>query len=91
MKPVLSETELFVYLIFFSVYLLHLLNDVPKIVIVTVPMRYFKLYHIQNAVFWDVEPCRYFVNQRFGGKYRLHLQGIRNLRAMNQREQVAVD
>jgi hypothetical protein len=28
------------------------------------------------------------VNRRFGGPYRLHLQGIRNPRAVNQREQV---
>jgi hypothetical protein len=27
-----------------------------------------------KAVFWDVAPCRYCVNQRFGGTYRLHLQ-----------------
>jgi hypothetical protein len=44
-----------------------------------------------NALFWDVAPCRYFVNWRFGGTYRLHLQGIRNPRAMNQREQVTLD
>jgi hypothetical protein len=42
----------------------------------------------KNAVFWDVASCRYFVNRRFGGTYRLHLQGIRNPQAMNQREQV---
>jgi hypothetical protein len=30
------------------------------------------------AVFWDVAPCRHCVNRRFGGTYRLHLQG-RNL------------
>jgi hypothetical protein len=29
---------------------------------------------IKNAVFWDVGPCRYFVNRRFGETYRLHLQ-----------------
>jgi hypothetical protein len=46
---------------------------------------------MKNAVFWDVALCRYFVNQRFGGMYRLHLQGRRNPQAMNQREQVAVD
>jgi hypothetical protein len=45
----------------------------------------------KNTVFCDVAPCRYFVNRRFGGTYRLHLQVIRNPRAMNQREQVAVD
>jgi hypothetical protein len=34
---------------------------------------------MNNAVFWDVAPCRYCVNRRFGGKYRLNLQG-RNTR-----------
>jgi hypothetical protein len=29
----------------------------------------------KNAVFWDVAPCRSCVNRRFGGTYRLHLQG----------------
>jgi hypothetical protein len=43
----------------------------------------------KNAVFSDMAQCRYFVNLRFAGKYRLHLQGIRNPRAMNQRVQVA--
>jgi hypothetical protein len=28
-----------------------------------------------TAVFWDVTPCRYFVNRRYGGTYHLHLQG----------------
>jgi hypothetical protein len=30
----------------------------------------------KNAVFWDVAPCRYCVSRRFGGTYRLRLQGI---------------
>jgi hypothetical protein len=30
---------------------------------------------IKNAVFWDVEPCRSYVTRRFGGTYRLYLQG----------------
>jgi hypothetical protein len=30
---------------------------------------------LKNAVFWDVAPCRYCVNRRFGGTYRLHLPG----------------
>jgi hypothetical protein len=34
--------------------------------------------------------CRYFVNPRFGGTYRLHLQGRRTPWAMNQCEKVAV-
>jgi hypothetical protein len=30
---------------------------------------------MKKAVFWDVVPCRYCVNRRFGGTYLLHLQG----------------
>jgi hypothetical protein len=30
---------------------------------------------MKNAVFWDVAPCTSCVNWRFGGMYRLHLQG----------------
>jgi hypothetical protein len=30
---------------------------------------------LKNAVFWDVAPCRSYVNRRFGRTYRLHLQG----------------
>jgi hypothetical protein len=30
---------------------------------------------MKNAVFLDVAPCRCCVNRRFGGTYRLHLQG----------------
>jgi hypothetical protein len=30
---------------------------------------------MKNAVFWDVVSCRSCVNRRFGGTYRLHLQG----------------
>jgi hypothetical protein len=29
---------------------------------------------MKNGVFWDVAPCRSYVNQCFGGTYRLHLQ-----------------
>jgi hypothetical protein len=36
----------------------------------------FKTDNIHKAaVFWDVAPCRSGVNRRFGGTYRLHLQG----------------
>jgi hypothetical protein len=42
---------------------------------------------MKNAVFRDVAPCRYCVNRRLGGTYRLHLQGRKNPRAKNQREQ----
>jgi hypothetical protein len=30
---------------------------------------------VKNAVSWDVASCKYFVNRRSGGTYRLHLQG----------------
>jgi hypothetical protein len=30
---------------------------------------------MNNVVFWDVAPYRSCVNRRFGGTYRLHLQG----------------
>jgi hypothetical protein len=37
------------------------------------PTKYFIL---KNAVFWGVAPCRCSgLNRRFGGSYRLHLQG----------------
>jgi hypothetical protein len=29
----------------------------------------------EECRFWDVAPCRSCVNRRYGGKYRLHLQG----------------
>jgi hypothetical protein len=32
--------------------------------------------NMKNAVFWGVAPCRCGrLNRRFGGSYRLHLQG----------------
>jgi hypothetical protein len=34
------------------------------------------MLRMKNAVFWDVAPCRCGrLNRRFGGSYRLHLQG----------------
>jgi hypothetical protein len=30
---------------------------------------------MKNAVFWDVAPCRSWVNRHFGGAHHLHLQG----------------
>jgi hypothetical protein len=50
------------------------------------------LFEVQNittlkkAVFWDVAPCRYGVNRRFGGTYRLHLQGIKEIIRKSARE-----
>jgi hypothetical protein len=36
----------------------------------------FTAVSMKNAVFLDVASCRYCVNRRYGGTYRLHLQGI---------------
>jgi hypothetical protein len=30
---------------------------------------------MKNAVFWNVASCSSCMNRRFGGTYRLHLQG----------------
>jgi hypothetical protein len=32
---------------------------------------------MKKAVFWDVVPCRNYVNRHIGGTYRLHLQSRR--------------
>jgi hypothetical protein len=40
-----------------------------------------------STIFWDITPCSPLnVNRRFGGTYRLHLQGRRISKATNQRE-----
>jgi hypothetical protein len=42
---------------------------------------------IKSTIFWDITPCSPLnVNRRFGGTYRLHLQGRRISRERNQRE-----
>jgi hypothetical protein len=35
----------------------------------------FTVVTMKNAVFWDVAPCSSCVNRRFGGMFRLDLQG----------------
>jgi hypothetical protein len=43
--------------------------------------------YLKRTIFWDMTPCSLLkVNRRFGGTYRLHLQGRRIRRASNQRE-----
>jgi hypothetical protein len=34
-------------------------------------------FGLKNGVFWDVAPCGFCVNRRFGGSYSLHFQGRR--------------
>jgi hypothetical protein len=59
-----------------------------------VSFEVFTAVTMKNAILWDVTPSRHSVNRRFGGTYRLHLQGRRkerkNPRARNQGEPVAV-
>jgi hypothetical protein len=45
----------------------------------TVRFEVFTAVTMKRAVFWDVAPCRNGVNRRFGGTYRLHLQGRREI------------
>jgi hypothetical protein len=35
-------------------------------------------YHLKSVVFWDVEPCGFNINRRFGGTCCIQLQGRRN-------------
>jgi hypothetical protein len=44
-------------------------------VIEYVRFEVFTAVTVKNAVIWDVAPCKSCVNRRFGGTYRLHLQG----------------
>jgi hypothetical protein len=41
---------------------------------------------MKNAVFWDVAPCRSCVNRRFGGTFRLHLQGTLKMEEIRSSE-----
>jgi hypothetical protein len=42
---------------------------------------------MKSTIFWDITPCSPLkFNRRFGGTYRLHLQGRRISQAINQRE-----
>jgi hypothetical protein len=42
---------------------------------------------MKSSIFWDIKPCSPLkFNRRFGGTYRLHLQGQKISRARNQRE-----
>jgi hypothetical protein len=42
---------------------------------------------MKSSVFWDITPCNAVkVNHRFGGRYRLHLKGLKVSQARNQHE-----
>jgi hypothetical protein len=44
-----------------------------------IPFKVFTAVVMKSTIFWDITPCSLLsVNRRFGGTYRLHLQGRRN-------------
>jgi hypothetical protein len=53
----------------------HEKSDLKVMINVYVRYEVFTAVTMKNAVFWDVAPYRSCVNIRFGGTYRLHLQG----------------
>jgi hypothetical protein len=48
---------------------------IKLMMIILVRFEVFTAVTMKKAVFWDVAPCRSGVNRRFGGTYRLHIQG----------------
>jgi hypothetical protein len=46
---------------------------------------------MKNVVFWDVVLYRSWVKRRFGGTYRLHLEGRKISEQGNQRQQVVAN
>jgi hypothetical protein len=61
-------------------------SSVPSVEMFSSLYRYTKLmwriWSLKRIIFWDVTPCSLLrCNRRFGGTYRLHLQGRRHLLA----------
>jgi hypothetical protein len=38
---------------------------------------------MNSIIFWGMAPCGFSKDRRFGGTYRLHLQGEKNQRTRN--------
>jgi hypothetical protein len=58
-----------------------------QVVIILVGFEVLTAVVMKNTIFMDITPCSPLkVNRRFGGTYRLHLQGRRISRARNQLE-----
>jgi hypothetical protein len=50
-----------------------------KTISIYVGFEVFTAVVMKSIIFWDMTPCSPLsVNRRFGGTYRLHLQGRRN-------------
>jgi hypothetical protein len=50
----------------------------PKMV-ATTAAHLEQITRLKDVVFWDVKPCDSSKNRRFGGTYRLHLEGNESL------------
>jgi hypothetical protein len=50
------------------------IHGTSKHVLYCVRFEVFTAMTMNNAIFWDVTPCRSYVNRCFEGTYRLHLQ-----------------
>jgi hypothetical protein len=53
------------------------IKNLKNKICINITSEVFTAVTMKNAVFWDVALCIYFVNRRFGGMNRLHLQGIK--------------
>jgi hypothetical protein len=42
-------------------------------------------------IFWEMTPCGSYKNRRFGGSYRLHLQGERDEQVQNETVSSCID
>jgi hypothetical protein len=80
-----------IFIMVTTIIIITMVTAVNVITFTFVGFEVFTAVTMKNAVFWVVVPCRCGrLNRRFGGSYRLHLQGRqKNPRAKNQREQVA--
>jgi hypothetical protein len=56
----------------------HKPKSVSKTFIIPFGMRFYQQYFsMMTIIFWEMTPCGSYKNRRFGGSYRLHLQGAR--------------
>jgi hypothetical protein len=66
------------------------LNAEVKNIFTSVGFEVFTAVVMKSIIFWDMTPCSPMsFNRRFGGTYRLHLQGRRNRFSKPVSKQVA--
>jgi hypothetical protein len=92
LRSEVKQWEMFaVYIVIFAVYKYHCNVSQPGLeILVEMKLCTFCNAHVFIAIkfvklggnkmiiiFWEMTPCGSYKNQRFGGSYRLHLQGAR--------------